>query len=889
MADFNQNIPQNPTSDGPRMNQGQGGLYEQITAEDEEVVIVKQKKPPHIVSIAAILMKITFHIDEFRHSNERMFIFLKTVWTSFLAGLYTCGFITLLITVFSFTQLPIYLETFLNERGIRYDSLELTDYFSKIHITNLQDTENNYQVPNIVVHSTFADFLQNRIHMVEANDLSLNIKTGEKNIFSEIDSIYKLLQIFSSPQKTGLDLKVNLVRVNNANLSIQGKNKSIPISFNLTGTYSENDQVIIPFSINESFLKLEASMSITGSPDARVIEITSSYGELALMEHTSEKLGLNATIQMQGDTFQHIEAEILLNSLNSLKIIRIILENNGQNNFKGSLLFTSGNSYNEKSISDPSTDLTLSFENASITSDGTIVTEKPIRLNLRRLTYNSTVIEGLETLLNGRLSCSVLNLSCDYRLKEKANINLTNLLFNAYGYPLQFEQGASFSILPTSKKTLTLQMANPHLKIEVPLSKIQMNGYVSNKSDNLLFSSESIDFILILGQNQTDNHFQLDIKDANYLTSDLSMNNIDALIEDYFNPTAKIQFSSQSIQTSSALLKQPISLEITNIDKQTKIKGNVLDTPITFEAQGTFNPFKYFFSGLFIIPEINLEELPLKLSEISSIFSPSLENLSGQFMAYGNIVYNTSNSILGPLYIGLRNVGLKWNELSFSGINTVSEYKSLNPLISQANQKLFIQKVETIVPVSNLFLQFQTNNQSLRLSNVSAKIAGQDVIMSPTLIPLKNPNESLALKTAGTFNLEELDPFFELSGLYLKSGKGSLNLPFHISDQGVDVKNLTLKITDGTWQKDNLEPDLLNLFTSNSTGYTVRSGQLTLEKGNLLNIALDGWLLPLKQKKTYGPENIDLTDSPFKESTPENTPQNIQTLQNQLFKIGKLE
>ena len=138
MADFNQNTPR-PSTEGPRMSANRGELYAQITAEDEEVVTVAPKKQSHIISLMAVLMKITFHVDAFRRSNERLFIFLHSIWSLFMGILYTCGLITLLITVFSFTQLPIHLENFLKERGIQYDSLEMSDYsFSQINIKNLK-------------------------------------------------------------------------------------------------------------------------------------------------------------------------------------------------------------------------------------------------------------------------------------------------------------------------------------------------------------------------------------------------------------------------------------------------------------------------------------------------------------------------------------------------------------------------------------------------------------------------------------------------------------------------------------------------------------------------------------------------------------------------------
>ena len=97
-------------------------LYAQITAEDEEVVVAPKKKTTPIISIVAVFMKITFWVDELRRSHERFFILLRTIWACFMGVLYSAGLITLFLSVFSFMQLPVYLERYFSERGIQYDS-----------------------------------------------------------------------------------------------------------------------------------------------------------------------------------------------------------------------------------------------------------------------------------------------------------------------------------------------------------------------------------------------------------------------------------------------------------------------------------------------------------------------------------------------------------------------------------------------------------------------------------------------------------------------------------------------------------------------------------------------------------------------------------------------
>lgn len=884
----NQNTPR-PSTEGPRMSASNGELYAQITAEDEEVVITPTAKPTHVVSIMAVLMKITFHIDAFRRSNERLFIFLHSVWATLMGGLYLSGIVTLLLSIFSFTQLPIYMEKYFNDHGIQYDSLEMSDYsFSKINVTNLKDINNTYTIPNVTVHSTFADFLQKRIRMIEAGGLRINLNNNTNESIQGIKLLFDLLQSFAAPEKTGLDLAINTVRISNAVLNVQSSEKTIPVTFSLSGTYMSENQVIVPFSINENFLKMDASLEITGPQDAQKIEIkTISSGEITLPRHPTEKINGKIIIQMQDNTVQSIEAEIYMLHASSLKTIRANLKNNGQNSFDGNVLFTIGTSADGKTSSDLSTDITIGFTNLNLTSEGMLLTQDPLSVSIRRLTYFPTLIEGLETQLKGNLTCDIKKQKCDYVLKEQANVKMQKLDFFIQNEPVSFSQ-PSFILNAPDKKIITLQMNNPYFQFDSPVNNVKLNGQIGVNRENLMLNTQEANLIFVLGQTPKDNHLQVSVKKGSYLASNLSMDPFDLFVQDYFNPTAKIQLTSDEVKITSSLIQKPFSLDILNIGEQTSIKGNVLETPITFNAKGRLDPFRSAFSGTFIIPPFNLDEIPFKLSDLSTAFSPKISQLSGQFTAYGQLHLFGFNNISGPFAIGLKDASAHLDNIPLLGINGVLTLNSLTPLTISNNQKLFIQDVQTFVPISNLSFQFQIENQSLRLSNLTGQIAGQDVMMSSSLIPLKNTNEILSLRTAGTFDLETLNPYFDLKGIYIKNGKGSFNIPVFVSDNGINLNDLTFKISNSTWEKTE-DSDAFNLFDNGTNEYTVRSGQLILNPQNELEYSLDGWFLPNNTKASFGPNTIQLENPLLKSGEPTGVPQEIQNLQNQLFNIGTIE
>lgn len=885
MADFNQNTPR-PSTEGPRMSANRGELYAQITAEDEEVVTVAPKKQSHIISLMAVLMKITFHVDAFRRSNERLFIFLHSIWAGAMSVLYMSGIITLFLSVFSFAQLPSYLKDYFEKHGIQYDSLEMPDYsLSKINVTNLKDTNNNYVIPSVTIHSTFADLLQNRIRMLEVNGLKINLGNGSTNDMESLELVLGLLQTLSSPNTNQQDLSINVVRINNASLNIQGQEQNTSVAFSLSGTYMNENQVIIPLSINEDFLRMDALLQITGPKEEQTIELkTTNVAEITFPQRLSEKLEGNIIVQLQNANIQNITVDAKLNHAYSNKTIQLDLENNGQKGYDGRFSFTQTNTND----SSPTTDIVLNIKDLTLTDDGLLISKSPLQLDLKRFTNQFFSIDSLKSALNGQLTCSFKNKKCDYLVQKESTLNVNSFSFTVKNQQVIFSTPSSFALQPTSQKAITLQFKNPYLQVELPFKSLNLNGVVGANKEKLSFNAENLDLIAMLGQNKNDNHLRTSIKNANYSTTSLSMNQMNLFVEDYFNPTAKIQMDAKSVQTSSPWLLKPVSMEISNIGKQTSIKGQIIDTPIQFTAFGLFDPFKSYFTGKFIIPAFDLTDIPFELSDMSDVFSNKISNPSGQFTAQGQLTL-TENNISGPFYVGLKDIEFQLDQTQISGLNTVLGLKSLNPLVTMNNQNLFIQNIQTFVPVSNLQLQFQINNQSLRLANLDAQIAGQNVMMSSTLIPLKNPNETLSLRTAGSFDLENLNPYINLSGIHMKNGQGAFNMPVFISNNGIGFGDLTFKISNATWQKQNAEDDILDLFTQTSTGYTVRSGQLILNNLGQADITLDGWLLPNNIKESYGPETIQPDSDLFKQSTLLSVPQEIQNEQNQLFNVKEVE
>ena len=641
-----------------------------------------------------------------------------------------------------------------------------------------------------------------------------------------------------------------------------------------------DNQLVIPFSIDEDFLKIDASLEVTGPENARQIKIkTNKPGFLALPQRPKEELQGEINIQMQGNLVQTIEFNVLLNYAYSLKTIRGELKRNDQNTFDGSLLFSTGESSDGMHISNFTTDATFNFKDLAWTQDKKLKTNKPLRINLRRLVHKSMIIEGLDTIMTGELVCSAEEMGCSYSLRDNAILNMKNIQFDVKGQLVRFTNNPSLTVLPAQKENIRLQLSSPYLQIEAPIKNVKLTGVAGEKSEDLSLDASTMNLQITLAQKTSDTHFRILVQNANYLTSDLSMNRVNLLINDYFDDTSKIQFSAYTIQTGSNLLKKPISLEVTNVGTQTAIQAQITDTNFVLNAQGSFDPFKFSFAGRFAIPVFDLDDLPFNLSELSSVFPNNISDLKGLFAASGQLKINGISSIVGPFYTSLKDVSFNWDKTAISGVNGVLGFQSLEPLITNNNQRLFVQNIQSFIPISNLLFQFYINNQSLRLSSVSGQVAGQDVIMSSALIPLKTPNASLPLRTAENINLSNLNTYFNLPGIILENGSGSFNLPVTITENGIGFGDLTIKISNGTWQKNKNQPDVLHLFGPSDMSYVVRSGQLILTPQKQLQIDLDGWRFPSKAKDSFGPVNIELSDTLLKMSPLQYVPSDIQKLQ----------
>ncbi len=871
---------QPPVNPSLQADAKQTDLYSAIAKNDEEIVVVpKKKKQSPFMGLVVLFMKVTFYFDSVKRSNENLFHLLGGLWAGFMSLIYLGGLVTLFLSIYARARLPLYLETFFSDHHLKYDSLKMADYsLSRIDVTNLHDDENRYVVPQLNIHSTFADFLQGRIRTVTADGLQLNLKSDNGNS-DDLEKALNVLGIIANPMEAGLDLKINYVTINNATLNIESQGIKIPVNFSVSGAYSNEPQAVIKFDIDEELLKMDASLTVSGPANERQLNLSIKSGTLALPNRVPEELQGEINIKTSLTKMLSFQSKIDLNYGYNLKNIETDFENTDKG-FKGNVSFVLKNT-SEKDFK-PMADLSLTLDELSISKDGFVSTSAPLQMKINRLVRNATLLEGVEGLLNGELNCNLSKLECKYDLSKEAVIQYQNLTVRYKEQDVVINNSGSITFLPASD-ALSFKVQDSSVGLNWIMSNIDLNGYYNQPNNTLHLAADTCQLSGHFSVQINQDSFDVKVENGLYETPTLVMNGINLTAGDLYNPTAPIRFSSEEVTTSSALLLRPVSVDMTYLNRQVKANIRVKDSNLYMVADGVFQPFQKTFVGQFKIPTIQLESLPFALSDLSMVFPKSLTDLSGEVMAAGQLHFAGVANISGPFYLGLKDVSFLLKDTKVEQLNGVIALQSLIPLVSAPNQNLFIGKIDTFVPLTNINASFQFENQALRLIGIHSELGNENLSVASALIPYRKPNALLYLKTDKDFDVARVSPFMDLTGVTFVGGTGTFAIPVKVSENGVELSSATLKVNNVTLRQVANKPDVVGLFQQGNNAYMVRSGQLIYDPDKKLQVDLDGWLMPMRKREAFAQKDIQLENPMFKSGKIQSVPQKIQDRQKLLF------
>ena len=221
--DPEQNIAQPPSSAsgsnaGLPPSSGQDSeLYNQIAGQDADPQVVKKKNKSLLMSVMVGIMRIMLWWDSVKRTHEVLFRALGSVWAVFMGILYLSGILILLFALYNRLQLPVYLEDELHARNIEFESAEYG--MDRIVVRNLKDKDGSYTVDTMIVYSTFTDLLQRRIRSVTIDGLDVLIDT-DKDV-NVMEDVPRLLSRIQNPKRGRLNLKINSLTVNKAQLVLK--------------------------------------------------------------------------------------------------------------------------------------------------------------------------------------------------------------------------------------------------------------------------------------------------------------------------------------------------------------------------------------------------------------------------------------------------------------------------------------------------------------------------------------------------------------------------------------------------------------------------------------------------------------------------------------------
>ena len=285
------------------------------------------------------------------------------------------------------------------------------------------------------------------------------------------------------------------------------------------------------------------------------------------------------------------------------------------------------------------------------------------------------------------------------------------------------------------------------------------------------------------------------------------------------------------------------------------------------------------------MPDVHLEEISFPLHQLSSVFPKSLTDLSGQVAATGQIHFSGTSNIAGPFFLMLKDVNFRIGDTPVNNVNSVIAVQSLLPLVSAPNQTMFIEKIDTLVPLTDIHVSFQLENQALRLLSLDSTLGNERLSLSSALIPYRKPNALLYLKTNQDFDISHFAPFLDFSTMTPVGGKASLAIPVDISENGVQPTSVTLKVSNMTLRQIPGKPDPAGLFAQDNDAYMIRNGQLILDKDEKLQLDLDGWLMPMRKREAFSKTDILLERPLFKSGPSSAVPNKIKERQKSFIQM----
>ena len=800
-------------------------LYEQIAANDE-IEIQTRRKSSFLMSVMVSYMRMTLLIDAKRREYEKEFRILGMIWSAFMSLLYLSGVTMFAIFVVSYMQFPTYVKNYLDKNGILYERMEIPGYVvSQIELYGLHDKSNTYQIKNVSVSSTFADFLNKRAKSVSLKGLRLIIdQTGksESGLLTPIAELNRTVQ-------SGGGIRVDSLELSDAILTVKGQNYELPISISLTGVYGRSTNISAYVNIDEPYLSAKGPMLVRDVKDGISWDWDIQSGSVVLPGRPRETLAGKVTLKTKQGRILSFGTNIRLLYDRLERQFKVSLEKDAQSLYRGRIdMAWTDVSVPTNPVS--RTSIGLGVSGVTFTSEGGAKTDKPIAVNLSTIYSSQLQVKDLVGSLNGNLVCH-LDEGCSYELKQRSTLNAKWLRLPILGTPLNSQKETRLMLTPV-KDFLNVSWKEGQLRFNIANQNLRFSG---NQTETKMTASLSVGKSQLTGMmGLWNDQFKvgLSAENINYATQLEEITDAKLTMNDALGGKGKTIFNSPKVLLkNNDYLKIPFGVDYVRNNNDTKIAIDMENKKIRMGFDGYFDPDTGVIDGSFVVPEVNLANIKPPFNRLSSKLSEEILAASGKVAAYGMLRGNIYGNLSGPVYMALSDVSLKTEDIQVDKINAALSIQSLQPFMTEMEQDIFIEGISAFIPIENIRLSVRLDNKFAQLTRLSATIAGIPLDAEPTLVPYKGVGTLLYLKNQNS-DLSKVAKGIKLTD-WVFDGKisGNILIPVEVKDLGVNVRNAVVQLSKATLKysgKEAAKP----AFMENNKQFDIQSGTITIDDSN---------------------------------------------------------
>lgn len=829
-------------------------LLSQIAREDELEEANQKKKTSLYADLVHFLIQVNLLFSTLMKKNPLLFKVMNWIWAVFISVILLGGLSAFCILGYIYLSFPQHVRDYLMANGIVADDLDHSDFsFSNVEIKNVRDMQGSYEISSVILQYTISDLLKKQIKSVTLDGVKVYVKENQDGFdFGRFPDI--LLKLNQYNKKSSI--QITSLGLTNASIEISGQKFNLPISFSMTGVYERGADINIPIWIKEDYLTLKGALSIKGSPSNLEWILDLSSGVLSLPGQSPENVTGKMTFKTKNNTLESVVGEVRLFYGENFKNFDLNLSKKGGKLFSGDLKLNLRETNQYDKTKPINSLITAHFDGIDFKKGiHEFESTEPIQLTVQSFQKDDFSISGANARLLGVLKCK--NFACNYQLNAPSVVNASQTKFMLNRNMIQTDQGLSFVLVPLKKKDI-FAFKNGQIKLDFVMQSMRLLGFKNVRANRISFRPELISVDGTFNMNAPQSRLAIEIEGLDYSAPEYSVQEGILHIDDLFANTPQMKFSTKAFKLKETdLIKRPFELVLNHEGQNTIAELGLENGLIKVSFVGGINFITGEVSGSVFVPAFNLEELQTPLSDISSLFASSMRQPSGQVSVLGSFNWINSRQITGPLYVSLKDFGVQIGNTTVSGLNTVITLSSLEPLVSQGVQQVFIQEMKGVLPLKNISLTYQLDNQFFYLTSFSGYLGNAELMADSTLIPHRASFSTLVLRNS---NIDMASFADYLSFPVRLSGRANLTLPIELKHQQMDIKNGELRFMNGLIaQGEDAHPRLSDLL-KNQNSYQARNGLM------LLNSVPDSSLTEIQVILDEKDSGLDATKRSFRKT-----------------------